>query len=159
MAEYPVSTAYGLALGNTDPNWTCVDPNGRSTSTVVKTDDQYWIQFSKWANWISPTTPSNGVNPIGLYTYTTTFELDAFDPAKYMLAANVVSDDLLQSISVNGKTVPPAQPCYTTNYLNCTTRYDFSGSFVTGKNTLKFVVNNIDTKDSNPTGLYVEFVI
>ncbi len=82
-----------------------------------------------------------------------------YDPATYVLNADIATDDALLSIAINKKPVTLKAPC-TKNYqyFECLVSYQFTGSFISGTNTIDITVNNVGGV-LNPVGLYVKFGI
>ena len=127
-----------------------------AVSAVVTGPGEYWKQFSSYSNWITPTLV-DGTSLPGNFTFSTSFALKNYDPSSYFLHADVSSDDALVGIKINGVSVSLQDPCSKTlEFFKCTVAYQFSGHFVSGTNTVSFIVNNVGGI-LNPTGLNVKF--
>jgi hypothetical protein len=158
FTDVPVSTALGLASETPDSNWVVSYRSGQATGAVVA-NVAGWSQFSSYANWITPPMIENTA-PAGNYTFTTSFDLVKFDPAKYFLNAEISSDDALLEVKLNGANIALIPSACPTSTFQCITPYEFNGKFVSGTNTLSFTVANDDNHSkSNPVGLYVQFSV
>lgn len=156
--DAPISTGQFLALGATDPNWVASYQGQKATETYANMPSTYWKQFSSYANWITPPI-SSGTSATGNFTFSTSFNLVKYDPAKYILNADIATDDALIGIKINNKDVTLKSPCTKDyQYFECLVSYQFSGHFVSGTNTIDISVNNVGGI-SNPVGLYVNFNI
>jgi hypothetical protein len=130
----------------------------KPTMTYTNMPSTYWKQFSNFANWITPPIVS-GTSDSGNFTFTTSFDLMKYDPATYILNAEIASDDELLSIAINKKAVTLVPPCTKTyQYFECLVSYQFKDHFVSGTNTIDITVNNVGGV-LNPVGLYVKFGI
>lgn len=113
-----------------------------------------WLGATAGSAWINNTgTLTNA--PVGNYVYTLTFSLNGLVPSTASISGEWVSDNVSQ-ILLNGTA---------TGYTH-TSPYEFSdlnaftltSGFVTGQNTLSFLVNNQNGGGGNPTGLQVQIV-
>ena len=102
------------------------------------------------SKWIAPDYLSNLCCPSGLYTYTMTFTLPAgFNPATASISGRWASDDGA-TMTLNGNSVPTT-PTAIWSWTPFT--IPPSSGFVTGVNTLKFIISNY----TSWTGLRIEF--
>src|SRR5207249_2044082 len=76
----------------------------------------------------------------------TTFDLTGFTPTTAVLTGQFAADNSV-TIKLNGNTVGPTAPAFDT-----WTSFTINTGFVSGINTLDFIVNNV----SGPTGLRVD---
>jgi hypothetical protein len=114
---------------------------------------------SSSAQWIAPTADIVSVTGNDTYEYVTTFDLTGMDPNLTTITGKFSVDNTSDGIFLNGHLVPgtTTTDIYDYTYL---TSFTITSGFVSGVNTLAFVVNNSPafTKpgDPNPTGLLVE---
>ena len=114
-----------------------------------------WDLPSAASKWIAPSFFSNnGCDPCGLFTYSLQFTLPAgVTPSSATISGRFAVDDGVSAVQLNGHTLPPLPPggfTHWTPFVITPNSY-----FVTGPNTLTFVVNYTS---ANPnTGLRVEF--
>ncbi|MBX9680286.1 MAG: Ig domain-containing protein [Gemmataceae bacterium] len=153
-----------------DPHYTLISaPSGYTGSvTKVMPNDAYpigpWIANNSTSAWISPASTDSQANaPVGDYVYRTTFSLDSFDTNTVLRgiwsADNQGVDILLNGVSTGishfGNSTPSGIVGYT-----WTSPFTLTQGFVTGLNTLDFVIRNdaLATNDPtfNPTGLRVD---
>ncbi len=110
-----------------------------------------WVANDSNSKWIGPrrdagTSPYNAP---GSYTYRTTFDLTGFNAATAVLTGRWATDNS-GSIRLNGATVGTSS-----NTFDVFTAFTINTGFVSGVNTLEFVVDNWTTPPS-PTGVRVE---
>jgi hypothetical protein len=116
-----------------------------------------WSGNSSTSAWIGPDNPDPLLQPVGLYTYTTTFKLSPdLDPASASITAYVFGDDGITQVFLNGiatglqNVVPGTQQ----SPFQVPWRFDIDSGFQKGTNTLDWVVPNT----GGPTGLRVQIV-
>lgn len=134
------------------------DPNFPGPSAIVANPIPagLWLANSTTSRWIGPTVNQGyptgaAAHPIGDYTYRLTFDLTGLDPATASITGNWAADNSGQFIRLNGANTPGnAVPVFTSLQA-----FTVSSGFVTGINTLDFVVKNTSGGGSNPTGLRV----
>lgn len=161
LTDAPRSTGQYVASGATDSYWNVAYTGSTSKAVIMQDKMSLWPKFSSFASWVQPAIPASGAYAAGNYTFTTAFDLKNYNPATYILNANIAADDAVVSIQVNGKSVTLAKPCSSSGYeATCTVAYKFSGNFIAGTNKIDIVVNNVGNSNSqNPAGLWVEFGI
>jgi hypothetical protein len=115
-----------------------------------------WISNSTSlaSRWITP--KPNGVTSFDpatpvVYTYSTSFDLSGFDPATASFAGRFAADNTVDSIFLNGTQIGSG------GSFSDWSEFAASTGFVSGLNTLEFVVRNFAQDGGNPTGLRVEF--
>ena len=112
-----------------------------------------WIGDSLVSAWISPTTDTIAAGGRRAdFSYETSFDLSGYDPATAVIVGQWATDNLGIDILING--VSTGQP--NTAQFIAYTPFRISSGFVSGINTLTFIVNNADGPGNNPTGLRVE---
>jgi hypothetical protein len=105
------------------------------------------------SKWIAPRA-DNADNAAGNYVYRTTFDLTGFDPASASITGQWAEDNSGVNILLNGVSTGISQP----NPLGFFSFSSFaiSSGFVSGINTLDFVVFNQPGGFPNPTGFRAE---
>jgi hypothetical protein len=155
---YP--TGAGGTPGQADLNYTLVQaPAGVSLNTVIPS-----VVPSSWyvppgASWSGLADNANQGFPVGEYTYQLTFDLvnssgTALDPTTASISGLLEVDDLC-TVQLNGNVVGQAPNNYADFGFTQLSTLDINSGFVSGQNTLDFVVDNIGNQ-GNPTGLLVD---
>jgi hypothetical protein len=136
-----------------DPNYVLTSvPAGSTTDLMVLTSAGGfpigpWLGDDAISAWIGPNNDSEADGPVGLYDYQTTFNLAGVDPSTVSLVGQWATDNEGVDILINGVSTGNTAGGFTSWYS-----FDISSGFVSGVNTLDFIVNN----DGGPTGLRVE---
>ena len=158
----------GVSLGNGSTLETHYSlfsvPGGLSTILTRDSSGGFPVNFytgtpdSSTSMWIGPNNNSQLVSPIGEYIYRTTFDLTGFDPATASLAGKWTTDNNGLDIRINGASLG-----YTTGFASFNdgfSPFTVTSGFISGLNTLDFVVNNglvaIGNTIDNPAALRVE---
>jgi hypothetical protein len=151
-----------LSDGSTDSHYTLVsNPSGALNAAVyahigVWPIGPSWTNGSTNADWITP-------NPIlgysandaaGNYDYRTTFTLTGLDASTAAITGSWAADNLQVSILLNGSSTGIFLSPTNTNFQ--LSSFAISNGFVSGINTLDFVINNAPYAGLNPSGLLVE---
>jgi len=172
-ATYTISTSQPIAIFNTgltssgtlaadasvDAHYTLfssADPSYPGPNALV-TNSSWPVASGVWvypngpsSKWISPradqATPN--YNTQGDYTYRTTFDLTGLDPSTASLSGWGAADNSAV-VKLNGVQLA------TIGGFGSPTNFSLNSSFVSGVNTLDFIVNNAGSSGS-PTGLRVE---
>lgn len=117
----------------------------------------YWMANSSASRWIGPALnqgyPSGAASHAGgSYTYRISFDLTGFDPGTTLISGGWAADNSGTAILLNG--ISTGNP---TGGYSSLAPFTLGSGFVAGINTLDFIVYNIPSGGSNPTGLRVEF--
>ena len=176
-ATSPSFTVFGtggsgtLAAGTVDPNYTLVGSIAGTTQTGVQTGNivvtasnggfptpSVWVgDVPNLGSWISPRTTyiiSPGTqDAAGKFIYEQKFSLTGFQPSTASIVGAYAADSLLIAIYLNGVLVNKGGGAY-----RALTSFTINSNFVSGVNTLDFLVNNNTSTGTgpNPTGLFVE---
>jgi hypothetical protein len=145
-------TGIPLPNGAPETHYTLVSVPGGPTSLRVATSANGfpitpWLGDDSLSAWIGPASDGSLNGPGGIYDYQTTFDLTGFDPATASITGQWSMDDAGVDILINGVSTGPLS----SNFQSWTS-FLVNSNFVTGVNTLDFVINN----GSGPTGLRVE---
>lgn len=168
------NTGIGLTVGDEDPHWRIIDgPKGASYdkpqfAVVCEPDERYASNEPLRSQWLSF---AKDVRPGGLpntkYTFETSFDLTGFDPTTVMLAVQILADNGVHGMRINGTPVPiipwddnvPMQTFDSDHFR----LVEIREGFVPGKNKLEIDVWNGtyrtpgQEKSPNPMALRVEF--
>ena len=161
------NTGLGTA-GNADSFWSITSPSAASAWIVTGSTGSYpfpapgpWLADNSTSKWIAPqatyvNTAPGTKDAMGLWVFTTTFDLTGLNPATAAIAGRWLADDQGANITLNGHAFG-----LTTGlgqFTSWTTFNIGAGWFVAGSNTLSFTVNNaFPVGQANPDGLRVEF--
>jgi len=160
----PIPTLYntgqGLPDGSTDPNWTVIqtpDPNDPPTPFNAIVTIHPWAVNDATSSFI--TTRNNLDNTAasadpGEYRFQTTFDLTGLDPSTVSITFYVEDDNQLTDLLLNGTST--GINGYGTDIWN--NPQTVTTGFVSGVNTLVFVVINDAGGGGNIVGLRVKFV-
>ena len=146
--------AFGAPLSNgaVELHYTLLSvPGGTSNVRVGTSANGFpigpWLGDNSTSAWIGPDSGSTLDGPVGDYTYRTTFDLTGFVPGTTVINGQWSMDNLGVDILINGVSISPSSTDFTS-----WTGFTISSNFVSGINTLDFVINN----QGGPTGLRVE---
>lgn len=109
-----------------------------------------WLEETPESRWIAPQADQGSGNAPGVYIFRTTVDLSSFNPETVRITGRWASDNGGMDILVNGESTGIASPSFTE-----WTEFEISQGFVSGTNTLDFVVENAGDAD-NPTGVRIE---
>lgn len=116
-----------------------------------------WLPNDDKSQWIGPVRSVGTSAPVGEYRYTIAFELTEMNHRRAWLQGRWAADDRGVSVLLNGADTGLSP----TNSSAFSAEFTLDRGFVTGANTLEFVVRNLSPDSrlgSNPTGLRVELV-
>jgi hypothetical protein len=139
-----------------DPHYSLTSvPGGSTTAIRVRTSAggfpvPPWLGDNSTSAWIGPNNDTADDGPVGSYTYRTTFDLTGLNPATANLSGQWSTDNNGLNILING--IPTGFFTGFTSFSDGFSAFTISSGFVSGINTLDFVVNN----GGGPTGLRVE---
>jgi hypothetical protein len=143
-----------------DPHFTMTPPGGSTSTILVRTSAggfpiPPYIGDDSLSAWIGPNNDTFVDGPAGTYTYHTTFSLAGLNPATASISGLWAVDNEGVSILLNGVSTgnsistPGAEDPASFEIFH---PFSITTGFVTGVNTLDFVVFN----DGGPTALRVE---
>ena len=157
-----ISGLYNTGLGQSGSADTHYSLSSAVSSTAYISTDSAWpISDGTWlhntagvSSWITPLQDqATSLDPVsdGIYTYTLSFSLAGYNASSAAFTGRFAADNSV-SIKLNGTEIASANGFHSW--------HDFSASsgFLSGQNTLEFVVNNEHLGAGNPTGLRVEFL-
>ena len=156
----PVTTVFGTGLdgsgnllvaGSADPHFTVTDtttftPLGQAT-VVSNPPSLGWMGDTNTSQWIS-TTASGTPGSTDTYDYQTSFDLTGYNLATTVLDLDVAADDSLGDVLLNGVDTGISGASF-----DSLSSYSINSGFVSGLNTLDFIVPN---SGSGPSGLQVQ---
>jgi hypothetical protein len=153
LPDGPIGTG---AIG--DPHYSLFSvPAGGTTKIDVFTFSGQWVARDAISTWIAPNSvttsgqPEDG--PVGDYDYRTTFSLAGFNPATASITGKWATDNSGLDILINGHSTRNSGASFT-----ALQDFSISSNFVTGINTLDFLVRNFNGPGPNATGLRVEIL-
>ena len=161
-----VNTGAGLSADQQDTNYAFAVVAGSATSAgfgYVASDAGYpfpnWLADSSTSHWLTPTTNQGQSYDVGsasgTYTWTLSFDLTGYDASTASFGGRWASDNN-SSVYLNG-TLLASTPNTEASFAGWTDMGTVSSGFVSGVNTLQFIVTNVAKPPLNPTGLRVEF--
>ncbi|MYN41045.1 PEP-CTERM sorting domain-containing protein [Duganella sp. FT109W] len=147
--------------GSTDTSYKLTaassDTTIANTAPFISYDNQWpvspWLANSVDSKWITPTS-SQGQTfdawSAGTYTYTLSFDLTGYNATTASFAGRLAADNAV-TVKLNNQVISTAAG------FTDWTSFNAASGFVSGVNTLDFVVTNWQQNGGNPTGLRVEF--
>jgi hypothetical protein len=106
------NTGKGLVAGDEDPHWRisagpkCEAYDGPQFAVVCDADSRYLANDRERSQWISVTNPARpGAPPSSEFTFETTFDLTGYDVSTVTIAAQLIADNGVRAVRVNGKTI------------------------------------------------------
>lgn len=154
------NTGFGLAAGTQDTNYALssttgiVGPYGYVTANGSFPLASNWMPNTSSSSWLTLTAnqgESFDHTSNGVYTWTTTFDLTGFDASSASFIGQFAADNTAIAY-LNGNEIGTA------NGYSSWSSFSASSYFVSGINTLSFVLTNEALSSGNPAGLRVEFI-
>jgi len=136
-----------LPDGSVDPHYTVAPPGSSLSGTAyVVLQTAYplgggpWVPDGPNSKWIDPFSATPGASiPAGLYTYTTTFDLTGLIPGTAVLTGQWMTDNNGVEIILNASVFSITTPF--TSFQGPFSPFTITSGFVSGVNTLQFVIN------------------
>ncbi len=168
------NTGQSLEVGDEDPNWRVTsgprcaqfDPqhSGGQFAVVSNADQRYLPNDSVRSQWISVCNPVRpGVPQNTEFVFETSFDLTGYDISTVTIAAQIIADNGIRSVRVNGVELPISQWELNEPYqvFNRFVMAPIDRGLVAGRNKIEFTVwNGVDRLSSepvNPLALRVEW--
>lgn len=167
----------GLATaGNADPHWslcsttpTVTAPTTPCATTptaaiVASTIPTQWAPDNSTSQWIGPKanegTGPGGTDPAGYYEYETTFDLTGLLASTAKLTGSAAADNCIADVLINGTSTgnhntDAGSACDNSNNYANFLAFSIVSGFVSGLNTLTFIMENASGASGNPSGLNV----
>ena len=164
------NTGQGLVAGDEDPHWRisagpkCTAYDGPQFAVVGEADGRYLANDRDRSQWVSVTNPVRpGVPPSTEFTFETTFDLTGYDISTVTVAAQVIADNGVRTVRINGHSIPLES--WNLNerdqYFNRFVVVEVRENLVPGINRVEFDVwNGVDRyapDGPNPVALRVEW--
>jgi hypothetical protein len=143
-------------VGSVDQHWSLADGTAYvSGQNGVFPLARHWIPDDTTSRWITPRPlAGTSLDPVvnGFYAYTLNFSLEGFLADTASFTGRFAADNSVSQIILNGNVLAASGGGFGS-------WKDFSANsgFVSGLNSLQFVVKNVHQSAGNPTGLRVEF--
>ena len=164
------NTGKGLVAGDEDPHWRisagpkCTAYDGPQFAVVCEADNRYLANDRERSQWVSVSNPARpGVPPSTEFTFETTFDMTGYDISTVTAAAQVIADNGVRAVRINGQSVPLAS--WNLNerdqYFNRFVVVEIRENLVPGINRVEFDVwNGVDRyapAAPNPVAIRVEW--
>lgn len=164
------NTGQGLVAGDEDPHWRisagpkCTAYDGPQFAVVCEADSRYLANDRDRSQWVSVSNPARpGVPPSTGFTFETTFDLTGYDISTVTAAAQVIADNGVRAVRINGQPVSLAS--WNLNerdqYFNRFVVVEIRENLAPGINRVEFDVwNGIDRyapAAPNPVAIRVEW--
>ena len=145
------STGTLAATGTPDANYTLIaaPPGAGTTAYVGMNLPSVWVPNTSMSQWIAPVANASTSQPPGQYDYQTKFSLAGLDATTAMISGQIAADDMV-TIMLNG-----VSKGMFAGY-SAFSAFSITSGFVSGSNTLDFIVTNSSVTTFNPTGLQVD---
>jgi hypothetical protein len=145
-------TGTGLAsVGSTDLNWSLDSGSARVGDQVGAP----WLVDGPNSRWLTNSV-AGAIANAGNFTFQTTFVIPVgFDPATAIIRGRLTSDNQTVAAYLNNFSTPVLVNLNGVTDFGIWTNFTINSNFISGLNTLRFVVNN--ASNSNPMGFRAEF--
>lgn len=127
----------GLALGGSDVHYDLTDLTGLTADPVVVTHTAY-VANNASSQWIW----RRGGSGVETYSFTTTFDLTGLDATTAVLNGRWGADNQGLDIKINGTSTGISLLGVVVGNFNALHGFSISDGFVSGLNTLEFVIQN-----------------
>ncbi len=164
------NTGKGLAVGDEDPCWRIVRSSDRGLKTprfaIVRAPvpEGYLPGVPEMSQWLSVDSPSDSCcTSNAMYTFETEFDLTGYDLSSVTLIANVLADNGVTGVRINGERVEftPWIDHHREAVFNAYRKIEIKTGFVAGVNRIEFDVWNsiifVDANLPNPMAFRVEW--
>jgi hypothetical protein len=164
------NTGAGLMPGDEDPHWRIISvPQGAARlgpafAVVAEAHGRYLANDPARSQWISISNPVEpGAPANSQFTFETAFDLTGYDLTTVMIAAQVIADNGVTAVRINGRPAPIRPWVLNENqqYFNKFYVIEIKDGFVPGTNKVEFDVwNGVKLNaplDPNPISLRVEW--
>jgi hypothetical protein len=164
------NTGRGLVAGDEDSHWRisagpkCTAYDGPQFAVVSEADSRYLANDRDRSQWVSVSNPARpGVPPSTEFTFETTFDLTGYDISTVTAAAQVIADNGVRAVRINGQPIPLAS--WNLNerdqYFNRFVVVEIRENLLPGINRVEFDVwNGVDRyapEAPNPVAIRVEW--
>jgi len=155
-----VDPHYTIAGFAVNPGDTFITPTDAYTlNSTSSFPFPHWIADSDLSRWVAPDGGNNVDDttvPDGYYKYRTTFDLTGFDYTTAFISGRWSTDNEGWDILLNGISTGTLNRILDPTSFQAWHGFSVSGGFISGVNTLDFVVKNDIQATGNPSGLRVE---
>lgn len=150
------STGAGLEAGDQDPHWLITSlpeqPAAKPKPAQVSDTLGFYAPDDEKSSWVS-TLAELPVVGAGRYTFSTTFDLDGFDPKTARLHLFVAADDEVVELRLNGHVIP-VNKIPRTVWYHAANPLEIDSNFLSGVNHLDIVVLNVEKEMGLKADLY-----
>ncbi len=139
-----------------DPHYTLSSVPAGSTNVIAVRTSAGGYPIGPWTGddtlsaWIGPSNDNMLNGPVGIYTYSSTFNLTGLDPTTALITGLWSTDNEGIDIRING--ISTGNSFLDSMSYTSTQPFSITSGFQSGLNTLDFIVQN----DGGPTGLRLE---
>ncbi len=149
-----------------DPHYTLTSvPSGSTDIRVITSASNFpippYLGDNSLSRWIGPNNDPDLNSPPGNYVYETTFDLTGLNPSTASISGAWSSDNDGVDIKINGVSIGTVATSFT-QFSSGFAPFTITSGFVSGLNTLEFVIHNggsapgDNSGNANPSALRVE---